>query len=227
VSIKQKKRPLIPDDLEDIMLTVCANADTTPSTLPENPTCVDTKATKTTMIHNMFFSPRPFTVTAITFMLLLSLSTSSLAAAELQDRCGDCWCIWDGELDECPASASDTTGIKDAFPSDPYELFAGFTLKNPGAGFLQLESQDGDECYPFANGVLPSNNYPKSNLPQCQLQQLQFTDSTTTATASTVVCAYLYDQEMACQGRSYSVFTYESAQAAETAGAVVTHAGRK
>jgi hypothetical protein len=141
---------------------------------------------------------------------LLLLSLLGVAQSELKDQCGDCWCIYDGELAACPA---DPTGIVDSF-DDSNVILRTFELTND-PDFLKLQTADGQECYPFADSVGPINRYPKSNLPQCAMPVS--TDET--------VCAYLYGAEETCSGRSYQVLTYDSAAAAAAveAGAVVTH----
>ena len=140
----------------------------------------------------------------------LLLLLVSLASAELQPRCGDCWCI-NGD-DACP---TDTTGIADVFPAEDFQVFSTFTLTNPDAPYLKLQAADGGECYPFADTLGPINDYPKSNLPPCVIP---------TSTDSTV-CAYLYEEGNECQGRNYQIITYDSSAEAEAAGAVVTHSG--
>jgi hypothetical protein len=142
-------------------------------------------------------------------VLVLLVSPSSVA--ELEPRCGDCWCIFDGELDDCP---SDTTGIADSFPSQ-FELYTTFEITNADADYLQLQTDDGEECYPFASTLGPVAGYPNSNLPQCAIPESS--DST--------VCAYLFEPDTPCEGRKYEILTYESVAAAEAAGAVVTHTG--
>jgi hypothetical protein len=135
-------------------------------------------------------------------------------------RCGDCWCTFHGddELDECP---SDTTGIADSF-SGALSIYATFEQTND---ILKLKTPDGQEdCYPFANTLGPVEDYPESNLPQCDIPE----------STDTTVCAYLYEEddsltvavvEEECRGRKYQVLTYDSVEAAEAAGAAVTHKG--
>jgi hypothetical protein len=141
-------------------------------------------------------------------VLLLSLG---VAQSELMDRCGDCWCIYDGESDACP---TDTTGIVDSFDNSNV-ILGTFQLTND-PDFLKLQTADGLNCYPFADSVGAIDRYPKSNDPQCAKP----------ASTDETVCAYLYDSEVTtCSGRSYQVLTYDSEAAAVEAGAVVTHQG--
>ncbi len=149
-------------------------------------------------------------VSLLTVLSALSVLTS--VNAQLQPRCGDCWCIYDAELDECPVNQ---TGISDTFPLDQFQIYETFTITNADAPYLSLRTVDGEECYPFATTLGTLEDYPKSNLPQCAFP---------TSTEATV-CAYLYEEGMQCQARNYQVLTYESAATAEAAGAVVTHTG--
>jgi hypothetical protein len=116
-------------------------------------------------------------------------------------------------LGECP---TDQTGILDTFPPDPYQLYESFQLTNSDAPYLTLQSADGGDCYPFADTLAPMDGYPGSSLPQCVLPE---------NTANSTVCAFLYEPDTECQNRKYQVLTYDSPEAAELAGAVVTHVG--
>ena len=131
--------------------------------------------------------------------------------ATLQPRCGDCWCIYDGELSECPTEQS---GIADTFPASQFQIYESFQLTNPEAPYLRLLTADGEECYPFADTLGPLENYPKSNLPQCA-----YPEST-----NETVCAFLFEAGgTECQSRKYQLVTYDTAAQAEAEGAVVTH----
>lgn len=145
----------------------------------------------------------------LTLLLVVSSTTTD---AELQPRCGDCWCIYNGESDQCP---TDQTGIADIFPAETFQIYQTFNLVNADASYLKLQTADGEECYPFADTLGPLANYPKSNLPLCAMPE----------STNETVCAFLYEEGMACQGRNYQVLTYDSAAEAEATGAVVTHQG--
>lgn len=146
------------------------------------------------------------------FRTILFLGIAQAALSQLKPRCGDCWCIFDGESDECP---SNQTGIADTFPAAEYQIYETFTLTNPAASYLQLRTADRGECYPFADTLGPLEGYPKSNLPMCAIPE----------STSDTVCAYLYEEETGCANRNYQVLTYDSAAEAEAAGAAVTHMG--
>ena len=167
----------------------------------------------------------------VIFPLFPSLLPSSMvvaAATDLKPRCGDCWCIVDqenvavngtdgggGEVGECPTNQQ---GITDTFPPDIYQLYETFELTNPDAPYLTLQSSDGGDCFPFADTFGPMEDYQGSSLPQCVLPE----------GTETTVCAYLYeesDDPTQCLNRKYQVLNYDSAGAAQGAGAVVTHVG--
>lgn len=149
-------------------------------------------------------------------VLVLVLTTVTLCCGEFQKpRCGDCWCIWYGEEDTCP----DSTGISDTFP-ESYAVYDTLELMNPTASYLQLRTADGEECYPFANTLVQVEGYAKSTLPQCAIPGVN-----DTSTPDAAVCAYKFEQGVECSGRNYEILNYESTQAAEEDGAVVTHTG--
>lgn len=149
-------------------------------------------------------------------VLVLVLTTVTLCCGEFQKpRCGDCWCIWYGEEDTCP----DSTGISDTFP-ESYAVYDTLELMNPTASYLQLRTADGEECYPFANTLGQVEGYAKSTLPQCAIPGVN-----DTSTPDAAVCAYKFEQGVECSGRNYEILNYESTQAAEEDGAVVTHTG--
>ena len=143
---------------------------------------------------------------------LFTLILSAKASGDLKPRCGDCWCIYYNETNQCPANE---TGIADTFPASQFQVFSTFNLTNPDAQYLTLQTTDGQECYPFADTLGKLSSYPKSSLPKCAVP---------TSTSETV-CAYLYEAGTQCQGRNYQILNYDSAAAAEAAGAVVTHKG--
>jgi hypothetical protein len=130
-----------------------------------------------------------------------------LGEFDLIGRCGDCWCIpGDDGLDECPDSGE---GITDTFDLEYHMFWNTFKLANEDdAPFLTLD----EDCYPFADAIIdPIAGYPESSGPQC-------------TKPAGGVCGYLFTEEVeTCAGRPYEIVTYESRQAAEEAGAVVTH----
>ncbi len=145
------------------------------------------------------------------FLFLVTTRVICLANNKtLKPRCGDCWCISHGEFNECP----DGSGISDTFPSS-FSIYDTFELINPDAPYLQLRTAEGQECYPFADTLGELNGYPKSSLPQCAIPEQSLT----------TVCAYKFENEVDCSGRKYEVLTYDSAEAAQGDGAVVTHRG--
>lgn len=102
----------------------------------------------------MFSDQRPFQhagmlVGLVTIML--ALLGGSAVHAELEPRCGDCWCIFDGDdLSECPA---DQSGIADAFEISEFQIYETFNLTNPDAPNLKLRTANDEDCYPFANTI--------------------------------------------------------------------------
>jgi hypothetical protein len=145
------------------------------------------------------------------FLLLSSSCVSVSSSSSLKPRCGDCWCIHDGESDACP---TDKAGINDFFSDDEFSIYATFQQTNDP---IVLRSESGNSCYPFANTLGPVDKYPESNLEACQMP-----DSTSNENS---VCAYLYETGTQCLGRNYEMITYDSWDAAEAAGAIVTHRG--
>lgn len=143
------------------------------------------------------------------FLVAIAVIGVSLADT-LKPRCGDCWCIPYGEFNECPNS----TGISDTFP-ESFSVYDTFELVNANASYLQLRTPEGNECYPFADTLGELNGYPKSSLPQCAIPEQTFD----------TVCAYKFENGVECSGRKYEILTYDSAQAAQEDGAVVTHTG--
>jgi hypothetical protein len=147
-------------------------------------------------------------LTASVLLLSLVLANAQL----LTDRCGDCWCIFTGELDTCPTT--DTDGIADTFNDADFDLYGTFQLTN-SPDFLKLQDPNGDPCYPFKDTLGPLDRYPESLLPQCVLPP------------AGGVCAYKYEQEQQCSGRNYEIITYDSREASIADGAAVTHNGGK
>eukprot|EP00536_Pseudo-nitzschia_multiseries_P009021 jgi/Psemu1/257765/estExt_Genewise1Plus.C_2440035 len=144
-------------------------------------------------------------------LVALSLSVASAADFTGVPRCGDCWCITEGEDATCP---TDTTGIVDSF-SEVDQIFSTFEATNEPV-FLKLQDSAGGDCFPFKDslGVVP--NLPQSNLPQCIRP-----DETDTA-----VCAYVYDtSSTTCDGRKYSVQNFASANDAMASNAHIVHKG--
>lgn len=141
---------------------------------------------------------------------VLVAGTWHVRANELKPRCGDCWCIYYGEFNECPNG----TGISDTFP-ESYSIYKSFELMNPEAPYLSLRTPEGEECSPFAYTLGPLNGYPQSYYPQCTIPQQTFD----------TVCAYKFENGTQCLGRKYEILTYDSAQAAQDDGAIVTHRG--
>jgi hypothetical protein len=139
-------------------------------------------------------------------ILLLSLT---LVHTQPQDRCGDCWCIFTGELDACP---TDPVGIADSYDSS-YQVYETFQLTNT-PDFLKLQGpSNGEPCYPFKDTLGPRDRYAESNLPQCVIQE------------TGGVCAYKYQENQLCNERDYEIITYDSSEAAEADGAAITHSG--
>jgi hypothetical protein len=129
--------------------------------------------------------------------------------AQPQDRCGDCWCIFTGELDSCP---NDPVGIADTY-DDSYQVYETFQLTN-NPDFLKLQGRNGEPCYPFKDTLGIKARYPESNLPQCVIQE------------TGGVCAYKYEENQpVCNERNYEITTYDSSEAAEADGAAITHNG--
>jgi hypothetical protein len=84
--------------------------------------------------------------------------------------------------------------------------------------FLDLQSADGSDCYPFPDSVGVLNNAPQTELPPCVVP----------SSSSTSVCGYKYNPtDTACKGREYEVLTYDSEAAAVADGASVTHGSGK
>lgn len=142
------------------------------------------------------------------FLILLA---SSPALAALKDRCGDCWCV---PVDEgsCP---TDESGIVDSFDTSSQCVLSTFELTDRPS-FLELQSSDGQACYPYTEslGVLP--NSPQTELPPCVVP----------VSTNSSVCAYKYNpSNTTCAGRQYQVLTYDSEEEATADSAVVTHTG--
>jgi hypothetical protein len=149
----------------------------------------------------------------LVLLLAASAVLTIIDGQDLQDRCGDCWCIA-GTDGTCP---TDTTGISDPIPEN-YEAYLTFVLSNPDADFLTLQTADGiSPCYPFADTLgAPIDGYPLSNEPQCNIP----------ISTDTTVCAYVYDPaSTSCEGRSYEIMTYSDEAEAAASGAVVIHQG--
>jgi len=147
---------------------------------------------------------------ALLLPLVLSVSPTSAAFFQNTPRCGDCWCITDGE--PCP---SDTVGLADGF-YETDKLYATFELAND-PDFLKLKSASGEPCYPFADSFDgPLANYPESGAAQC----VKPTEN------GDVVCAYVYDaSSTTCEGRKYRMQEFASLNDAMGASAHVVHKG--
>lgn len=126
-------------------------------------------------------------------------------------RCGDCWCApVDGG--SCP---TDESGIVDSFDTSTQCVLSTFELTN-SPSFLELQSSDGQACYPFTETLGVVDNSPQTELPACVVP---------TATNSSV-CAFKYNpDETTCASRQYEVLTYDSEEEAVADSAVVTHTG--
>ena len=140
------------------------------------------------------------------FLLLLA----SQAHSALMARCGDCWCApGDGS---CP---TDESGIVDSLDTSMQCVLSTFELTN-SPSFLELQSADGEACYPFTESLGVLTNNPQTELPACV-----FPTSTNSS-----VCAYKYSPDnTTCAGRQYEIATYDSEEEAVGDSAVVTHTG--
>jgi hypothetical protein len=147
-------------------------------------------------------------------MILRVVSLLFLASqvnGALQARCGDCWCA-PGEGGTCP---TDESGIVDSFDTSTQCVLSTFVLTNKPS-FLELQSTDGQACYPFTESLGVLTNSPQTELPACVVP---------TAT-NTSVCAFKYNPDnTTCSGRQYEVLTYDSEEEATADSAVVTHTG--
>ena len=164
------------------------------------------------VVHFIILTMNLFKNTSLVAVLVAILLTDSSNGQDLMGRCGDCWCIYDGEEASCP---TDTTGVVESFNGDS-SFYNTFQLTNPDASFLKLETADGEECYPFSGSVDPITNYDLSNLPQCAKP----------TTTDDGVCAYLYEANTTtCNERNYEIVTFPSETAAMEAGAAIQHKG--
>ena len=150
-------------------------------------------------------------------LLSLVLAAKPTTAADFVNkaRCGDCWCIPDGD-DTCP---TDIVGITDTF-SESDKLFSNFELINDKSDFLKLRSASGDVCYPFADTF---NNVAFDNYPESGLEQCVFPDDN-----DDQVCGYVYDQTSpTCEGRKYRIQNFPSINDAMAGNAAILHQGGK
>jgi len=154
-------------------------------------------------------SGRALLIISVGWLIATTFTTFSAADA-LKNRCGDCWCIYHGEYNECPNS----TGISDTFPNS-FSIYDTFHLMNPNAPYLSLRTPGGEPCSPFANTLGRLNGYPQSTFPQCDISEQ----------TNQTVCAYKYKNGTQCRGRDYEILTYDNARAAQEDGAIVTHQG--
>lgn len=153
-------------------------------------------------------SPSPAVSTTVPITSLSPTTTSGFQ--QLKPNCGDCFCIPDPEC--LPPQA----GLSDSFPDYVSTLYASFVPANS----ILLESEDGRDCYPFADtlqNILPATAYNESSLPQCV--KPSSTDG---------YCAYVFEDDNAnfsdtsqCVGRRYTMTTFETEDAVPSTASII------
>jgi hypothetical protein len=162
-----------------------------------------------------------------TCRLLLALLTMTQVnlelAAAFEERCGDCWCVPEGGTEKGTCPSYNETIIHQTFPDGWADSYSSFVLDSD---LPELVASDGNSsCYPFQGTVSPVTNYPASQHPACQTT-FNTSVKVDSSSDSTVVCAYKFsDPSAECDGRSYTMQVYESAQDAIDDDAMPVHSG--
>ena len=102
-----------------------------------------------------------------------------------------------------------------SFSESDIERYLSFVETN-ATNVTGLQTDDGGDCYPFAEAVGPIVNYPEANRPQCQRPPTQ--DG---------FCAFVFEvggSATECQGRRYSLVTFATEDEVPSTG-VITHQG--
>lgn len=162
-------------------------------------------------------SPSILTLFLLTFSVISAALSEEVPERNFKKTCGDCWCIPDDGV--CPEFVE---GVSDTLITVRSDAYKSFTLDTTNSEEPTLKSIDGGECYPFTDLDIDKGKIVAAANPQCE-----FTAMSELANA---VCAYTYAVESvndgeSCEGRAYSMNTFESSAAAESTGAVVIHSG--
>jgi hypothetical protein len=152
------------------------------------------------------------------FIILFLLGSLTAQTTDFNPLCGDCWCIPDGGTinGTCPEFVE---GLWQEFPSTWDPLYRSMTMNEETSDIFVLQTSEGStNCFPFSEAIGQSiDDFVESAFPQCTRP--------TGYDNPNAVCAFTFTSGQNCDGRDYSVNTFENATAALDAGAIIAHSG--